>query len=97
MKRSKKKATFFRPGFTRSQQEAFEQIGAGNSTAARCHPKSVKFLLDHGMIEYVGMKTLGRDCLGLIQVPEYEVPLPIHMEWCKWCSENVVGGKPITP
>lgn len=35
------------------------------------------------------MKSLGRDALGPIQVVVYEVPLPVHMQWCEWCAENV--------
>ena len=76
-------------GCTKRQIEAFEQIGAGVSCPTGFQETVFKALLDKGLIELCGVKTLGQDRFGKIQVPEFQQPLPIHMQWCQWCSENV--------
>ncbi len=25
---------------------------------------------------------------GIYEIPSFVVPIPIHMQWCQWCSEN---------
>lgn len=29
------------------------------------------------------------EVIAIMLVKQYQVPLLIHMEWCKWCAENV--------
>ena len=63
---------------------AFERIGAGQSP--RCARSVTQWLLKNGLIVFLHEKTVSNDP---IKIPVYEVPLAIHMQWCKWCSENV--------
>lgn len=73
------------PGLTKSQRAVFEQIAVGNS---RGHSsKTIKKLLEKEAIIQTGREVLGRDRFGEISVPVYAVPLPLHIEWCEWCSE----------
>jgi hypothetical protein len=39
------------------------------------------------LIDLVGNKIL-RDEMGIFKLPQYQVPIPIHMQWCQWCSEQ---------
>lgn len=78
-------------GLSKKHREAFEQIGVGQ-TPYDLTDKGKKVLIDlleRELIGYVGMKQLGKDCFGVIEVPEFMVPIPIHYQWCKWCSKNV--------
>jgi hypothetical protein len=76
-------------GLPKSVRNAFERIAVGMPTGA-AHPTIVK-LLAAGLI-VVEMKH-GRDALGSYSWPEYHVPLPVHMQWCKWCSENITDAE----
>jgi hypothetical protein len=69
----------------------FERIAVGQSPLAS--QRSIAMLLKRGLIEQVRVRRIGRDPLGAIEIPEYEVPLPIHMQWCKWCDENVTDAE----
>ena len=74
---------------TPRQIEAFEQIGAGVSHPTGFKPSIFEALLTKGLIEVCGVKTLSVDRFGPVQLPEYQQPIHIHMQWCKWCSENI--------
>lgn len=70
-------------GMTKAQRAAFEQI-AINQHPYATH-KTLKALREKGLIDYREI-TIGRDALGKITVPEWFVPLPVHAQWCAWCS-----------
>lgn len=72
-------------GMTRAHRVAFERI-AINQPPGAGH-KILKALREKGLIDYTD-RVLGRDALGAIVVPEWFVPLPIHAQWCGWCSEQ---------
>jgi hypothetical protein len=74
-------------GRSAAQIETFEAIATSQKPPFR--PSAIKALLRAGLIEQIGEKVLGRDALGPIKVPVYEVPLPVHYQWCQWCAENV--------
>jgi hypothetical protein len=69
------------------QVEAFEAIATNMDPSA--HHRTIKALLDKGMIECVGKKRVGRDAFGSIDIPIYAVPRNVHLQWCRWCDENV--------
>jgi len=69
-------------GLPKRQSEVFEQIAIGNDGGH--HPKVLQALLDKGLIER-GEQQLGG--WPPMTVYRYWVPIPIHMEWCEWCSE----------
>jgi hypothetical protein len=80
------KRNFFVPGLTRAQRDVFEQIAIGQTPYAR--PETIKVLLDKELIVRIADRVVGRDRFGIISVPDYEVPIPVHMAWCYWCSQN---------
>lgn len=73
-------------GRSRIQREAFERIAVGQEPG--CYWKTIDALLKHGLIER-GQGEMRRDARGVYEIPKYFVPLPIHAQWCAWCSENV--------
>lgn len=77
-------------GRTKAQRDAFEQIAIGQRPRAS-HKTLVK-LREAGLIDYTD-KVVGRDALGKITVPDWFVPLPIHHQWCAWCSEKLRGAQ----
>jgi hypothetical protein len=73
-------------GMTKAQIETFEQIAVGNALPPMSM-KQIKALEANGVIHLAGNKIL-RDEMGSFSLPQYEVPIPVHMQWCKWCSEQ---------
>ena len=71
---------------TKRQREVFEQISCGVANP-RCGANTLNALSLKGLIE-AEWEVVGRDGLGEIKVPRWFVPLPIHMQWCGWCSEQ---------
>ena len=67
-----------------TDREVFEQIAIGND---RSHsPGEYLRLLKLGLIVITGMRSIGHDRLGVIEVPIYEVPVNVHIVWCEMCS-----------
>lgn len=82
-------------GMTKVQRDAFEQIAINQPP--QCGWKSIDALLKAGVIER-GKGDIRRDAMGTYEIPNFYVPLPVHMQWCAWCSEqpefaNADGGK----
>jgi hypothetical protein len=74
-------------GLRKNQRDVFEQIAVGNALPATPQ-RNLDILEERGLIQRAGNKTLGRDALGTITIPQYYVPLSIHAQWCEWCSEQ---------
>ena len=73
-------------GMTAAQRAAFEQIATNGY--GPFHPKVIAALLARGLIVRSEDEILGRDAFGIISIPTYAVPIPFHMQWCEWCSEQ---------
>ena len=73
-------------GRSKAAVEVFEAIAINQHPPLR--PKVINSLLKAGLIVKVGDTEL-RDRFGVMKIPVYEVPLPVHWQWCQWCSENV--------
>lgn len=73
-------------GMTKAQREAFERIAVNESPG--CTWPTIDALLKAGLIER-GPSETRRDAMGVYSIPYFYVPLPIHAQWCEWCSENV--------
>lgn len=70
-----------------TDREILDLIGAGQEAG---HVDTVcKRLEKQGLIVKLGMKTIGKDCFGPIQIPAYEMPIAAHIEWCQICSEEI--------
>ena len=67
------------PGRTSAERRALDAIGCGQPLG--CAPKTLRALLDAGMIEDAGGQ-MRRDALGSYRVPFYEMTIPTHIAWC---------------
>ena len=73
-------------GMTAVQIDTFEQLAVG------AKPLATRATWDkleaRGLIER-GPDLNRRDALGEFKIPQWQVPIHIHAQWCEWCSENV--------
>lgn len=72
-------------GMSRADRDAFEAIAINQ--IPRNGWRSIDRLLEAGVIER-GESEKRRDALGTYEIPRFFVPLPIHMQWCDWCSRQ---------
>lgn len=70
---------------TKAQRLAFERIAVGQNP--ECKWATIDALMKAGVIEK-GPSETRRDAMGIYEIPSFEVPIPIHMQWCQWCAEN---------
>lgn len=70
------------PGRTVAQRRVLDAIGCGNNSPLMS-ARTREALLNAGLIVLVGRKIVGRDRFGAITLPEYEMPIPVHMQWCE--------------
>lgn len=68
---------------TLNQRKVFEQIAVGNE-APRASEKTLAALERRGLIVRGNDKIVS----PRVRVATWFVPIPIHMQWCKWASEN---------
>lgn len=75
-------------GMTPAQIAAFEQL------AINCLPadgwQSIHALIAKGLVER-GPGMQRRDAMGVYTVPSFSVSIPVHYQWCAWCSEQQSG------
>ncbi len=77
-------------GLSEIQISAFESIAVNQYP---CVPfPTINSLLKRGLIVQAGEKIVGRDRFGLVSIPQFEVPIHHHAQWCAWCDENVDEG-----
>lgn len=76
-------------GMTAAQRKAFELIAI--SQPPLCGKPTIDALLKAGLIER-GEDEERRDAMGVYTIPSFFVPLPIHFQWCEWCSEQHAVG-----
>jgi len=77
---------------TKAQVAAFEQIAINQFPA--CRWSTIDALLKAGVVAK-GPPEVRRDAMGVYEIPSFYVPLPIHMQWCEWCSEQVDPAHPV--
>lgn len=75
-------------GMTEAQIAAFERIAINANP--ECGWKTLDRLIARGVIERVKGE-MRRDAMGAYEIPAFVVPLPIHMQWCQWASEQNQG------
>lgn len=76
-------------GLTKGQKEVFEDIAVGSPRhLSNFRLAAVNKLLSMGAIEYCGLKRICADRFGEVLETQYQVPIPLHAAWCKWCDEN---------
>lgn len=74
-------------GLSPSHEGVFEAIATGDPLPA-CRRGVLTKLEELGLIARADDKVL-RDRFGEFAMPQYFVPMPLHIQWCEWCSENV--------
>lgn len=72
-------------GMTKAQIEAFDRLAI--NAAPGCQWPTIDALLKAGVIVR-GKPEVRRDPMGVYEIPNFYVPLPIHAQWCEWCSEQ---------
>jgi hypothetical protein len=79
-------------GLPKKQEDALAQI-AILSDGTDFTRSVVKALEEKGLIVGVDEATYGPSSAPIDRIPimvrRYHVPLPIHMEWCQWCSDHI--------
>ena len=70
------------PGRTPAQRRVLDEIGSGNFSP-RMTNRMRDDLIAEGLIVLTGEKPIGRDALGKISIPEFEMPIHVHYAWCK--------------
>lgn len=74
-------------GMTKAQRQWFERIATGTH-GSLVPKKTMAVLLERGLVEHIGNQKFGSGPLAVL-VKEYDVPIPVHVQWCQWCSEVV--------
>jgi len=77
-------------GMTKAQIATFEQVAIGVSLPPAT-PATWRSLERRGVVERRS-DLIRSDRLGKFSLPQWSVPIHVHMQWCKWCSENVEDG-----
>lgn len=82
------------PGKSPAQRAALDEIGCGNYLP-RMSPATRKALLDRGLIEPCGEKIICQDRFGTVRLTEYQMPIPVHYQWCQhWVEMTDEGENP---
>jgi hypothetical protein len=74
--------SFEHPGRTPAQRAFLDQLGGGNPTPTASRT-TIRSLLNAGLIVCCGDKIVGADRFGAVKIPMYEMPLHVHIAWCK--------------
>lgn len=69
------------PGKTSAQRAVLDQIGCGDCCPPG-HPKTFAKLVELGLLHRLQDKVIGRDRFGVIAIPQFEMPVHVHMQWC---------------
>lgn len=69
------------PGKTPAQRRVLDAIGCGNHLP-RMTNSTRDAMLKAGLIHSLPDKIVGRDHFGAITIPQYEMPIPVYMQWC---------------
>lgn len=73
-------------GLSKAKIDTFEQLAVGaKPPAAR---GTFDALEKHGVIVR-GPDLVWHDAFVQFKIPQWEVPIHIHAQWCAWCGENV--------
>jgi hypothetical protein len=85
---------YFLPGLTKAQADALDRSGCGDFTLSGVSPKTLKKLLDEELLRQCGEKIICRDRFGTVAVPEYEMPLRVHIQWTFWNAKQFENEQP---
>lgn len=75
------------PGKTASQRRILDEIGCGNHSPSM-HRATQANLLKAGLIEKCGERIIGSGW-SAIKIDEFQMPIPVHMQWCEAMSAEI--------
>ena len=75
------------PGKTAAQRAILDQIGGGDY-CPRGNAKTFAKLVELGLLVRLADKVLGRDGFGVIAIPQFEMPIPVHYQWCSYWADQ---------
>jgi hypothetical protein len=75
------------PGRTKAQRAILDQVGCGEN-CPRGTRKVLDAMVDEGLLVRLPDKVLGQDALGVIALPQFEMPIPVHYAWCSYWAEQ---------
>lgn len=73
---------------TKRQTDVLAEIATGNSLP-HCRTEVLDALVEKGFAVRVPDRVLGRDAFGPVTVPQYEMPVSRHIEFCSWLASQV--------
>lgn len=80
------------PGKTPAQRRVLDQVGCGEYLP-RASAKTLAAMVEQGLLTRLSDRVLGRDGFGSISVPQYDMPIGVHMQWCRYWAENASDGE----
>jgi hypothetical protein len=75
------------PAKTKAQRRILDEIGCGNYSVA-ISPRTREAMLAKGLIEPCGKRVIYQDRFGTVTVPEFQMPIAVHMQWCSHWAEQ---------
>lgn len=77
------------PGKTPAQRRVLDQIGCGNNSPIMAKATRDKLLREGLITELPPMRVpvFGNLCM---EVRQFEMPIPVHMQWCEAVGEEVI-------
>ncbi|PYD63600.1 hypothetical protein CFR72_06465 [Gluconacetobacter entanii] len=77
------------PGKTKAQRPVLDEIGCGNNSPS-ASSATIKALLESGLIRPCGERLVGVGAFR-VRIPEFEMTIPAHMQWCQHQAEQFDG------
>lgn len=78
------------PNLSKKQRQILDEIGCGNYDLSGVFPtvQTINGLLEKGLLERLSDKRIGGDRFGAINIPQYQMPIAVHFQWCMWNSNE---------
>lgn len=75
------------PNLSKKQKQILDALGCGNYSLKYVMPtkKSIEGLLEKGLIRSLGFITISG-----VKIPEYEMPIAVHLKWCEYQSTHLL-------
>lgn len=73
-------------GRSKASRLVFEQIATGKAWGH--NPRVTKALEKRGLLERTEQPEVGSGFCSGVYFSTFQVPTPVHIQWCQWCSEQ---------
>jgi len=78
------------PAKAAAHRRILDEIGCGNYSTY-ISPRTRDAMLSKGLIEQCGERVICQDRFGTVTVPEYQMPIPVHYQWCSYWAEQPIS------